>query len=335
MKHIAINGFGRIGRSFLRAYLADPIAQKELKIVAINVGPSIVAHVPHMFKYDTFMGTLPDDVTLENDRLVVAGHSIPLLAIMNPADAQWDRFAVDIVVEATGFFTSRQKAMQHITAGAKKVLITAPSKDADVTIVMGVNHEKYDRNNHSIISLASCTTNALAPMLQVLHETFDVQYAMMNTIHSYTNNQVLLDGDARDLRQARAATLSMIPTSTGASSAIEQVYPVLTGKVTGMSLRVPVGKISMVDLTFTTSKPLDKVAINQAFRQACDGKLAGILESTTVPLVSIDYTNNPHSVIIDELLTDVCGNMGKVFGWYDNEYGYSCRIKDFLVQSSF
>jgi glyceraldehyde 3-phosphate dehydrogenase len=333
MKNIAINGFGRIGRSFLRAYLADPIAQKELKIVAINVGPSIIENIPHMFKYDTFMGTLPHEVSLENNSLVVAGHTIPLIGVMNPADAQWGKFAVDVVVEATGFFTTKEKAMQHITAGAKKVLITAPGKGVDVTIVPGVNDVMYDAQQHTIISLASCTTNALAPMLKVLHENFGIESAMMNTIHSYTNNQVLLDGDARDLRQARAATMSMIPTSTGASSAIKEVYPVLTGKVTGMSLRIPVGKISMVDLTFTTASKLDKAAINQAFRSARDGQLKNILDSTDLPLVSIDYTNNPHSVIIDELLTDVCGNMGKVFGWYDNEYGYSCRIKDFLMLS--
>ena len=331
MKNIAINGFGRIGRSFLRAYLADPIAQAQLKIVAINVGPSVIANIPHMFKYDTFMGTLSHEVLLENNCLMVAGHAIPLIGVMNPADAQWDKFAVDVVVEATGFFTTKEKAMQHIVAGAKKVLITAPGKDVDVTIVPGVNDAMYDVDKHQIISLASCTTNALAPMLKVLHENFGIEFAMMNTIHSYTNNQVLLDGDARDLRQARAATMSMIPTSTGASSAIKEVYPELTGKVTGMSLRIPVGKISMVDLTFTSATKLDITAINNAFRLARDGQLKNILDSTNLPLVSVDYTNNQHSVIIDELLTDVCGNMGKVFGWYDNEYGYSCRIKDFLI----
>jgi glyceraldehyde 3-phosphate dehydrogenase len=334
MKNIAINGFGRIGRSFLRAYLADTMAQQQLKIVAINVGPSVIENTPHMFKYDTFMGTLPHEVSLEQGCLVVAGYVIPLIGVMSPADAQWDRFAVDVVVEATGFFTTKEKAMQHIAAGAKKVLITAPGKDVDVTIVPGVNDAMYDAKNHTIISLASCTTNALAPMLKILHENFGIESAMMNTIHSYTNNQVLLDGDARDLRQARAATMSMIPTSTGASSAIKEVYPELTGKVTGMSLRIPIGKISMVDLTFTTQKIVSKEQINQAFRIARDGQLKNILDSTNLPLVSIDYTNNPNSVIIDELLTDVCGNMGKVFGWYDNEYGYSCRIKDFLMQHS-
>ncbi len=332
MKNIAINGFGRIGRSFLRAYLADVKAQAKLKIVVINVGPSSIANIAHMFKYDTFMGTLPYEVSLQNGSLVVAGHVIPLIGVMNPADAQWDKFGVDMVVEATGFFTTKEKAIQHIAAGAKKVLITAPGKDVDVTIVPGVNDVMYDAEKHTIISLASCTTNALAPMLKVLNENFGIETAMMNTIHSYTNNQVLLDGDARDLRQARAATMNMIPTSTGASSAIKEVYPELTGKVTGMSLRIPVGKVSMVDLTFISATKLDKTVINQAFRVARDSQFKNILDSTDLPLVSIDYTNNPHSVIIDELLTDVCGNMGKVFGWYDNEYGYSCRIKDFLMQ---
>ncbi len=332
MKNIAINGFGRIGRSFLRAFLQDGQARAQLNIVAINVGPSVIENIAHMFRYDTFMGTLPYDVFVYEGCLVVDGLVIPLLSVMQPIDAHWDRFAVDWVVEATGFFTSREKAMQHIAAGAKKVLITAPGKSVDVTIVPGVNDAMFDSAQHSIVSLASCTTNALAPMLKVLHENFGVESAMMNTIHSYTNNQVLLDGDARDLRQARAATMSMIPTSTGASSAIKEVYPVLTGKVTGMSLRIPVGKISLVDLTFISKNKLNAVAINQVFCQARDGQLKNILDSTTLPLVSIDYTNNPHSVIIDELLTDVCGDhMAKVFGWYDNEFGYSCRIKDFLL----
>lgn len=331
MIHIAINGFGRIGRSFLRSYLMDAQARKQLKIVAINVGPSVLENIPHMFKYDSFMGTLPYDVAYQDGNLHVDGCVIPLIGVMNPADAAWNRFDTDWVVEATGFFTTKEKAELHIAAGAKRVLITAPGKNVDVTIVPGVNDEKFDHQNHKIVSLASCTTNALAPMLKVLHEKFGVQTAMMNTIHSYTNNQVLLDGDARDVRQARAATLSMIPTSTGASSAIKEVYPQLTGKVTGMSLRIPIGKVSLVDLTFTTASNIDKESINQAFRDARDGALKNILDSTILPLVSIDYTNNPHSVIIDELLTEVCGNMAKVFGWYDNEFGYSCRLKDFLM----
>ena len=331
MMNIAINGFGRIGRSFLRSYLMDHNARTKLNIVAINVGPSIMENVPHMFKYDTFMGTLPYDVSYEQGNLCVDGLTIPLIGVMNPAEAGWDKLGVNWVIEATGFFTTKEKASLHLQAGAQRVLITAPGKDVDVTIVPGVNSEKFDAQNHTIVSLASCTTNALAPMLKVLHEKFGVETAMMNTIHSYTNNQVLLDVEARDLRQARAATMSMIPTSTGASAAIKEVYPILTGKVTGMSLRVPVGKISIIDLTFTSLSSLDKVSINQAFRDARDGYLKNILDSTTLPLVSIDYTNNPHSVIIDELLTDVCRNTAKVFGWYDNEFGYSCRVKDFLV----
>src|SRR3989339_347727 len=329
MIRVAINGFGRIGRSFLRSYLMDKNARKRIDIVAINVGPSIIENVAHMFKYDSFMGTLPYDVSSKNSILSVDGLNIPLLGVMQSADAGWDKLDVDWVIEATGFFTTKEKASLHLQAGAKKVLITAPGKDVDVTIVPGVNDAMFDTKNHNIVSLASCTTNALAPMLKVLHEKFGVESAMMNTIHSYTNNQVLLDVEARDVRQARAATMSMIPTSTGASSAIKEVYPVLTGKVTGMSLRVPVGKISIVDLTFTSLNKLDKESINQAFCDARDSYLKNILDSTTLPLVSIDYTNNPHSVIIDELLTDVCGKTAKVFGWYDNEFGYSCRIKDF------
>ena len=331
MIRVAINGFGRIGRSFLRSYLMDAQARKQLKIVAINVGPSIIENIAHMFKYDSFMGTLPFDVTSENSILSVDGLDIPLIGVLNPADAGWDTLDVDWVIDATGFFTTKEKAMQHIQAGAKKVLITAPGKNVDVTIVPGVNDAMFDAKNHKIVSLASCTTNALAPMLKVLHEKFGIETAFMNTIHSYTNNQVLLDGDARDVRQARAATLSIIPTATGASAAIKEVMPELTGKVSGVSLRIPIGKISIVDLAFTSTVALSKESINQAFRDARDGNLKNILDSTTLPLVSIDYTNNSHSVIIDELLTDVCGTSGKVFGWYDNEFGYSCRLKDFLV----
>ena len=332
MINIAINGFGRIGRSFLRSYLMDHQALKKLNIAVINVGPSIIENVPHMFKYDSFMGTLPYDVVYKDGKLCVDGLQIPVIGVLNPADAKWDNFQIDWVVDATGAFTNKEKAMLHIQAGAKKVLITAPGKNVDVTIVPGVNDEMFDAKKHAIVSLASCTTNALAPMLKVLHETFGVECAMMNTIHSYTNNQVLLDVEARDVRQARAATMSMIPTSTGASSAIKEVYPELAGKVTGMSLRVPVGKISIVDLTFTSVTQLDKEKINQAFQNARGTYLKNILDSTHVPLVSVDYTNNPHSVIIDELLTEVCGRMGKVFGWYDNEFGYACRLKDFLMQ---
>lgn len=331
MMNIAINGFGRIGRSFLRSYLMDEKARKAFKISVINVGPCKVENVAYMFTYDTFMGTLPYKVKYDNGSLVVDGMIIPLIAVMNPTDCRWDTFGVDWVVEATGIFTAKEKAELHLQAGAQKVLITAPGKNVDVTIVLGVNQDQFDEKKHKIVSLASCTTNALAPMLKVLHEKFGIETAFMNTIHSYTNSQVLMDVQAKDLRESRAATLNIIPSTSGASSAINQVYPVLAGKVSGMSLRVPVGKISIIDLAFTASVTLSKNAINQAFADACNGQLKNILDSTTLPLVSIDYTNNPHSVIIDELLTDVNGKSGKVFGWYDNEFGYSCRIKDFLM----
>ena len=331
MINVAINGFGRIGRSFLRSYLVDAQAREKLNIVAINVGPSIIENVPHMFKYDSFMGTLPYDVSYEQGKLCVDGLEIPLVGVMNPADAGWNTFGVDWVVDATGFFTSKEKAMQHIDGGAQRVLITAPGKNVDVTIVPGINGDLFDAEKHKVVSLASCTTNALAPMLKVLHEKFGVETAFMNTIHSYTNNQVLLDVESKDLRRARAAMVSIIPTTSGASAAINEVMPELTGKVSGMSLRVPVGKISIVDLAFTSSVDLDKETINQAFRDARDGNLKNILDSNSLPLVSIDYTNNPHSVIIDELLTDVNGRSGKVFGWYDNEWGFSCRMIDTAV----
>ena len=329
--NIAINGFGRIGRSFLRSYLVDAQAREKLNIVAINVGPSIIENVPHMFKYDSFMGTLPYDVSYEQGKLCVDGLEIPLVGVMDPADAGWKAFEVDWVVDATGFFTSKEKAMQHIDGGAQRVLITAPGKKVDVTIVPGINDDLFNVEKHKVVSLASCTTNALAPMLKVLHEKFGVETAFMNTVHSYTNNQVLLDVESKDLRRARAAMVSIIPTTSGASAAINEVMPELTGKVSGMSLRVPVGKISIVDLAFSSSVNLDKETINQAFRDARDSNLKNVLDSNSLPLVSIDYTNNPHSVIIDELLTDVNGKSGKVFGWYDNEYGYASRLKDFLV----
>lgn len=331
MMNIAINGFGRIGRSFLRSYLVDAQAREKLNIVAINVGPSIIENVPHMFKYDSFMGTLPYDVSYEQGKLCVDGLEIPLVGVMDPADAGWKAFEVDWVVDATGFFTSKEKAMQHIDGGAQRVLITAPGKKVDVTIVPGINDDLFNVEKHKVVSLASCTTNALAPMLKVLHEKFGVETAFMNTVHSYTNNQVLLDVESKDLRRARAAMVSIIPTTSGASAAINEVMPELTGKVSGMSLRVPVGKISIVDLAFSSSVNLDKETINQAFRDARDSNLKNVLDSNSLPLVSIDYTNNPHSVIIDELLTDVNGKSGKVFGWYDNEYGYASRLKDFLV----
>lgn len=332
--NIAINGFGRIGRSFLRSYLLDKQARGSFQVVAINVGPCKLEHVPHMFKYDTFMGTLPYEVSYEHGYLRVDGLQIALLSVMQPEHAGWDRFNVEWVIEATGLFTTKEKALLHCAGGARRVLITAPGKQVDVTIVPGVNDDQFDDEHHKIVSLASCTTNALAPMLKVLHENFGIETAFMNTIHSYTNSQVLLDVQAKDLRESRAATMSIIPSTSGASSAIKEVYPILAGKVSGMSLRVPVGKISIVDLAFTSSSQLTKESINQAFRHARDGALKDILDSTTLPLVSIDYTNNPHSVIIDELLTDVNGMAGKVFGWYDNEYGYSCRLKDFLLKVS-
>ena len=297
----------------------------------INVGPSDRDKVAHMFKYDSFMGTLRYDIDYKNESLIVDGVVIPLVAALSPNAIGWDSFGVDWVVEATGLYTSRQKAQEHIDAGAKKVLITAPGKNVDKTIVPGVNDHMFDKENDCIVSLASCTTNALAPMLKVLHESFGVETAFMNTIHSYTNNQVLLDVESKDVRRARAAALNIIPTSSGASSQIGEVLPELKGIVSGLSMRVPIGKISIVDLAFTSKVKLDKIKINEAFCKARDGVLKGILDSTTEPLVSIDYTNSPYSVTIDEPLTDVCEKSGKIFGWYDNEYGYSCRLKDFLI----
>ncbi len=334
MLRIAINGCGRIGRSFLRSYLMDPAARGQIQIVAMNVGPVKKETIAHMVRYDSCMGTLPYEVNYADGTLMIDGIALPLIAVMQPCDADWQRFDVDWVVEATGFFTSKEKAMGHITAGAQRVLITAPSKDADVTIVCGVNDAMFDPQKHTIVSLASCTTNALAPMIKIIDEQFGIASAMMTTIHAYTNNQLLLDGDARDLRQARSATSNIIPTATGASAAIAQVYPAVAGKITGMSVRVPIAKVSLVDLAVVTKHIIDIDAVHAAFRAAAQGNMHGIIATTDLPLVSVDYAGNAHSVIIDELLTQVCGTtMVQLFGWYDNEFAYACRIKDFLLKN--
>lgn len=334
MIKVGINGFGRIGRSFLRSFLSDKNARSAMQVVCINIGPSMIEQVAHMFKFDTFMGTLPYEVSMENNHLVVDGIKIPVVAALNPEDIGWGNFGVDWVIDATGKFTQRDKAQLHIDAGAQKVLITAAGKNVDVTVVPGVNDDVYRADAHHVVSLASCTTNALAPMIKVLHENFGIKSAFMNTIHSYTNAQVLMDVEvSKDIRRGRAAAMNIIPTTTGAAKLIGVVYPELNGCISGISTRVPVGKVSIVDLAFVAQTELDRQAIIDAFRKAKhQGDLVGILDSTDDPLVSSDYINNSYSVVIDELLTDVCGNTGKLFGWYDNEYGYANRLKDFLIK---
>lgn len=329
---IAINGFGRIGRNFLRVVMEDPQALKALDVAVINIGPAAIASTAHMFMYDTLMGTFKGRVTLEDNYLVVNDKRIALVAETDLAKLPWKQHAIDWVVDATGRFTQREMAEKHITAGAQGVLITAPANDEDVTIVLGVNDQLFDRNKHHIVSIGSCTTNAIVPMLDVLEKSFGITAATMTTIHAYTNDQVLLDVENRDPRRARAAALNIVPTFTGSSKLIEKILPSLHGKITATAIRVPVAKVSLIDVVFNTNKPISVQAVNQACQHASQGYLKGIMDVINLPLVSTDFYGNNHSVIIDSLLTQAHGSVGQLFGWYDNEWGYSERLKDFLVR---
>lgn len=329
---IAINGFGRIGRNFLRVVMADQRAKNTLEIVAINIGPGKPEMLAHLFKHDTLMGQFPGNVEYDDGVLVVDGVAIRILTEKDPQQIDWKKFSIDWVVDASGKFTHRDGAQLHIAAGARNVLITAPAQGEDITIIPGVNMDDYDARSHNIVSLGSCTTNAVVPMLKVLHEAFEVANGFMTTTHAYTNDQVLLDVEHKDPRRARAAALNIIPTTTGAMKVLDRVYPQLSGKIGGCALRVPVGKVSLIDLTVVTKKSLSGEAINKAFEAAAQiSSLHDIVKVSWEPLVSSDYSGSPYSVIIDALLTDVRGNCGKVFGWYDNEWGYSVRLKDFLM----
>lgn len=338
--NIAINGFGRIGKNFLRAILLDEHARKNIRVAAINIGPADPLAIAHAFKYDTILGTFHADVRYHNNHLIIVTSSytlsIMILAQKNITDIDWKQFDIEWVVDASGRYTHAKEALQHIHSGAKKVLITAPAKDEDITIVPGVNSTSYDPSKHNIVSLGSCTTNALAPMLSIIDKVFGIEQAMMTTVHAYTNSQHLLDVDstAKDLRKDRAAALNIIPTSTGAMEVVGKIIPSIRGKITGTSLRVPVADVSLVDLQIQTTKSITKESINEAYSRAADTDLFGIVEFCEVPLVSSDFIGNPHSVIIDSELTQVLGNSAKIFGWYDNEWGYSNRLKDFLIFSS-
>lgn len=333
MIHIGINGFGRIGRNFLRTVLQDPEALQKIKVVAINIGPAKPSMIAHMFKYDTILGTYPGTVEYDGTYLHIDTHSLSIISALDPAQCHWNDFTVDWVVEASGKFTKREGASKHLQAGAKAVLITAPAHDEDITIIPGVNDASFERNKHTIVSLGSCTTNAFVPMLKVLHDTFGLEQCCMTTVHSYTNSQVLLDVEAKDERRSRAAALNIIPTTTGAFEVAVKVIPELKGRVQAMALRVPVAKVSLIDLTLVSHKPIASAAINKAFNTVAQGAMRNIVGFTMEPLVSSDFSGDPHSVTIDGQLTTTCGtHMGKVFGWYDNEWGYSCRLKDFLVK---
>jgi glyceraldehyde 3-phosphate dehydrogenase len=322
---VGINGFGRIGRNILRAALHD----KDIDFVAVN-DITDTKTLAHLLKYDSILGNLEEDVKAEGDAINVAGRSVKVLSKKNPAELPWKDLGVEYVVESTGLFTEAEKAKAHLAAGARKVIISAPAKGEDLTIVMGVNHEKYDPAKHTIVSNASCTTNCLAPVARVLNDAFGIVRGQMTTIHSYTNDQRILDLPHSDLRRARAAALSMIPTSTGAAKALHLVVPELKGKLDGVAIRVPTPNVSLVDLTVDLQKAPNADEINGAFRQAASGPMKGVLTVTDEELVSIDFRGNPHSSIVDGPLTKVVDGMAKVFSWYDNEWGFSNRVKDLL-----
>ena len=321
---VGINGFGRIGRMFMRAALA----KKDLEIVAVN-DITDAATLAHLLKYDSIHGALRHEVKVEGGSIFLDGKPLQVLAERDPAKLPWGKLGVQVVIESTGLFTARDKAALHLTAGAKKVVISAPADGADVTLCLGVNQEAYDSKKHDVISNASCTTNCLAPVAKVLHEHFGIAHGLMTTIHSYTSDQSLQDGPHRDLRRARAAALSMVPTSTGAAKAIGLVLPALKGKLDGLAIRVPTPNVSVVDLTATVEKDADEKSVNAAMKAAAEGALKGILAYSEAPLVSIDLNGNPHSSIFDAPLTKVIGKrMVKIFSWYDNEWGYSNRLAD-------
>ena len=331
---IAISGFGRIGRTFLRCVLQDKKIREQIQIVAINIGNSQPEFTAHMFKYDTLMGTFLGDVSIANNELVIDNHHIKIVAELDPAKLPWKELEIDWVVDCTGKFTHRQGAQKHITAGAQRVLISAPAHDEDIAIIPGVNEQLFDAKKHKIVSLGSCTTNAFMTTVKALDDAFSITRGFMTTTHAYTNSQVLLDVDAKDLRFSRAAALNIIPATSGASKMLGKVFPHLDKKISVMAIRVPVGKVSLIDFVFETKKDLSVDGIHAAFMAAAKGGMKNILALTMEPLVSSDFSGNDNSVIIDGILTNVNGSMGQVFGWYDNEWGYSQRMKDFLLYVS-
>lgn len=324
---IGINGFGRIGRNFFRTSYNNP----DIEIVAIN-DLTDSKTLAHLLKYDSVFGILDAEVAAKASGLEVDGKGIKIIAERDPANLPWGDLGVDIVVESTGVFTKRQDAEKHLKAGARKVVISAPAKDPDLTVVMGVNENKYNAKKHNIISNASCTTNCLAPVVKVLLTNFGIKHGLMTTVHSYTNDQRLLDLPHKDLRRARAAGVSLIPTTTGAARAISLVLPELEGKLDGMAVRVPTPNVSMIDLVVEVEKDVDEAKINSALKRAANGKLKGILEYTDEPLVSIDFKGNSNSSIVDGSITKVIGKrLVKIIAWYDNEWGYSTRIRDLIL----
>ncbi len=323
---VGINGFGRIGRNVLRASLGNP----DIEVVAVNdlTSPATLAH---LLKYDSILGNLKSDVTATEDSISIDGKTLKVFAEKDPAKLPWESVGAQIVVESTGRFTDATVAKSHLGNTVKKVIISAPASNEDLTVVLGVNEDKYDAAKHNIISNASCTTNCLAPLVKVMHENFGLVTGIMTTIHSYTNDQVILDFPHKDLRRARAAAINMIPSSTGAAKALKLVIPEMAGKLDGFAIRVPTPNVSVVDLTFTAEKPVSVAAVNKAVEEASKGALKGILGYETAPLVSSDFKGDPRSSIFDAELTKVLGQSVKVISWYDNEWGYSNRVKDLIL----
>lgn len=323
---IGINGFGRIGRNLFRAAYGDA----ELEFVAVN-DITDAKTLAHLLKYDSILGRFGEEVKATGDAIIVKGKEIKVFAEKDPGNIPWGKLGVTIVVESTGIFKKKDEALKHIQSGAKKVIFSAPATDPDATIVMGVNEQVYDPDKHNVLSNASCTTNCLAPVAKVLHETFGIEKAFMTTIHAYTNDQRILDQPHKDLRRARAAAVSQIPTTTGAAKAVGLVLPELKGKIDGIAIRVPIPNVSLVDLVALLKKKTTEKEVNEAFKRAADGKLKGILDFTEEPLVSVDFMANPHSAIVDAEYTKMIDeNLVKVLAWYDNEWGYSCRLRDLI-----
>ena len=322
---VGLSGFGRIGRDVLRVWAEKKV--DEFDIVAINASGSL-QDLAHLFKYDTMYGKFDGTIEVAEDGFVINGKRVKVVAHRDPVEIPWKELGVELVIDSTGAFRDREGLSKHITAGAKKVIITAPAKDEDITIVLGVNEEKYDPANHHIISNASCTTNCLAPVAKVILENFGVNKGLMTTIHAYTNDQQILDKRHSDLRRARTAAQNIIPTTTGAAKAVALVLPELKGKLNGFSVRVPVATVSMVDVVFEVGRSTTAEEVNRVLKEASEGKLKGILGYSDEPLVSSDYIADPRSSIVDSLSTMVIDNMVKVVSWYDNEWGYSERVVD-------
>jgi glyceraldehyde 3-phosphate dehydrogenase len=323
---VGINGFGRIGRNVLRAALAD----SSLEFVAVN-DLTTPATLAHLLKYDSILGNLKQDIRVSGDSITVDGKAVKVFSERDPGAIKWDSVGAQVVIESTGHFTDAEQAKKHLRGPVKKVIISAPAKNEDITIVLGVNESKYDPGKHHVISNASCTTNCLAPVAKVIHDTFKIQSGTMTTIHSYTNDQVILDFPHKDLRRARAAALSMIPTSTGAAKALHLVIPDLKGKLDGFAMRVPTPNVSVVDLVTMVEKSTSVEEVNKALQTAANGPMKGILGYTTEELVSVDYRGDDRSSIVDSLLTRVvANNCVKVIAWYDNEWAYSCRVRDLV-----